>query len=87
MQGLVPSEPPFSSSRATEGYYAVRRENDANRESIMFVTSSLKSVLKEVGVQGSGQLGSGGAARLPWAPPLPFLFSHWDPCSGPRSNR
>ncbi|KAM9684512.1 serine hydrolase-like protein 2 isoform 2-T2 [Dama dama] len=33
--------------KATEGYYAVRRENDADRESIMFGTSSLKSVLKE----------------------------------------
>ncbi|XP_043296817.1 serine hydrolase-like protein 2 isoform X2 [Cervus canadensis] len=33
--------------KATEGYYALRRENDANRESIMFGTNSLKSVLRE----------------------------------------
>ncbi|XP_040089101.1 serine hydrolase-like protein 2 isoform X1 [Oryx dammah] len=33
--------------KATEGYYAVRRENDGNREPMMFVSSSLKSVLKE----------------------------------------
>ncbi|KAM7243640.1 hypothetical protein CapIbe_004248 [Capra ibex] len=33
--------------KATEGYYAIRRENDGNREPMMFVSSSLKSVLKE----------------------------------------
>uniref|UniRef100_A0AC11AT40 Serine hydrolase like 2 n=1 Tax=Ovis aries TaxID=9940 RepID=A0AC11AT40_SHEEP len=33
--------------KATEGYYALRRENDGNREPMMFVSSSLKSVLKE----------------------------------------
>ena len=83
MQGLVPGESSFSSSRATEGYYAVRRENDADRESLMFGTSSLKSVLKEVGVQGSGELGSGGAARLPWAPPLHLFSCTWTPALGP----
>lgn len=83
MQGLVPGESSFSSSRATEGYYAVRRENDADRESLMFGTSSLKSVLKEVGVQGSGELGSGGAARLPWAPSLHLFSCTWTPALGP----
>uniref|UniRef100_A0AAA9T3M2 Serine hydrolase like 2 n=3 Tax=Bos TaxID=9903 RepID=A0AAA9T3M2_BOVIN len=79
--------------KATEGYYALRREDDADKETVMFVVSSLKSVLKEVGAQGSGQLGSAGAARLPWAPPV-HLFS----CTGtpalapgltgnPRSNQ
>ena len=77
MQGAVPGEPSFSSSRATEGRYALRREDDTDRETVMFVVSSLKSVLKEVGAQGSGQLGSAGAARLPWAPPV-HLFS----CTG-----
>ena len=67
MQGAVPGEPSFSSSRATEGYYALRREDDADKETVMFVVSSLKSVLKEVGAQGSGQLGSAGAATLVWA--------------------
>ncbi|XP_055251817.1 serine hydrolase-like protein 2 isoform X1 [Moschus berezovskii] len=33
--------------KATEGYYAVRRVNDTDRELMVFVTSSLKSVLKE----------------------------------------
>ncbi|XP_052495988.1 serine hydrolase-like protein 2 [Budorcas taxicolor] len=33
--------------KATEGYYAIRRENDGNREPMMFVSSSLKSVLKQ----------------------------------------
>lgn len=65
MQGVVPGEPSFSSYRATEGYYAIRRENDGNREPMMFVSSSLKSVLKEVCAQGSGQLGSAGTPRLP----------------------
>ncbi|XP_027396409.1 serine hydrolase-like protein 2 isoform X1 [Bos indicus x Bos taurus] len=33
--------------KATEGYYALRREDDADKETVMFVVSSLKSVLKE----------------------------------------
>ncbi|XP_055422112.1 serine hydrolase-like protein isoform X2 [Bubalus kerabau] len=33
--------------KATEGRYALRREDDTDRETVMFVVSSLKSVLKE----------------------------------------
>ncbi|XP_061060143.1 serine hydrolase-like protein 2 isoform X3 [Eubalaena glacialis] len=33
--------------KATQGYYDVRRENDANMELMLFVTNSLRSVLKE----------------------------------------
>ncbi|XP_024593187.1 serine hydrolase-like protein [Neophocaena asiaeorientalis asiaeorientalis] len=34
-------------SRATQGFYDLRRENDANTELVLFVTSSLRSTLKE----------------------------------------
>ncbi|KAJ8791771.1 hypothetical protein J1605_020493 [Eschrichtius robustus] len=33
--------------KATQGYYDVRRENDANMELMLFVTNSLRSILKE----------------------------------------
>ncbi|XP_058936928.1 serine hydrolase-like protein 2 isoform X2 [Kogia breviceps] len=33
--------------KATQGFYDVRRENDANKELMLFVTDSLRSVLKE----------------------------------------
>ncbi|XP_007454012.1 PREDICTED: serine hydrolase-like protein [Lipotes vexillifer] len=33
--------------KATQGYYDLRRENDANMELVLFVTSSLRSTLKE----------------------------------------
>ncbi|XP_068416009.1 serine hydrolase-like protein 2 isoform X3 [Eschrichtius robustus] len=33
--------------KATQGYYDVRRENDANMELVLFVTNSLRSILKE----------------------------------------
>lgn len=51
----------------------------------MFVSSSLKSVLKEVcaQVQGWGQQGCQAALSST----CPSLFLRWDPCSGPRSNR
>ena len=49
MQEVVPGEPVFSFPRATQGYYDVRRENDANMELMLFVTNSLRSILKEVG--------------------------------------
>lgn len=40
-----------------QGFYNVRRENDADKEALNLATDILKSVLKEVGVRGSARLG------------------------------
>lgn len=39
----------LSLSRAMQGYFNVRREDDTNKSIITFVTDTLKSILKEVG--------------------------------------
>lgn len=74
-------------SRASHGYYNVRREN-ADREHLRFVLAMLKSVLKEVGVRGSGDRGPGQGRRPLWAPSHPLLLGLgllvWP---GPSSNR
>lgn len=58
-------------SRAAQGFYNVRRENDADKEPMQFVTSTLRSILQEVGARGLGRPGRP-------EPSLPLLFS----CTG-----
>ena len=49
----------------------MRRENDADKEPMQFVTSTLRSILQEVGARGLGRPGRP-------EPSLPLLFS----CTG-----
>ncbi|XP_070362871.1 serine hydrolase-like protein 2 isoform X4 [Equus asinus] len=67
--------------KASHGYYNVRREN-ADREHLHFVLGMLKSVLKEVGVRGSGDRGPGQGRRPLWAPSHPLFCLDWDSWSG-----
>jgi len=44
--------------KAIQGYYNVRRENDSDRNVLLFVMDTLQSVLKEVGARGSARVRS-----------------------------
>ncbi|XP_047642034.1 serine hydrolase-like protein 2 isoform X4 [Phacochoerus africanus] len=78
--------------KAMQGFYNVRREHDADKEPMQFVTSMLRSLLREVGARGLGRLG-----RPEPSPPLlfsctgtpglaPGLTGGFAPCCGPWSR-
>lgn len=46
----------FSLPRALQGYYDVRRVNDADKEPVLFMVDTLKSILKEVRCVAPGRL-------------------------------